>query len=109
MSAQSAYNNSKVASKELADSLLGGSALNYVGHRARVRKANLVARHANMHIGLGEMYRPKELAGGKERNRLHRTMRNGAWLSPLHHCLNRTELSREEFRDNIRLRYGLML
>ena len=35
-------------------------------------------------------------------------MRNGAWLSAVPHRLNGTELSREEFRDNLRLRYGLM-
>ena len=35
-------------------------------------------------------------------------MRNGAWLSAVPHLLNGTELSWEEFRDNLRLRYGLM-
>ena len=39
-SAESAYNNSKAASREMVDSLLGGSVLNYVGHRACVRKAS---------------------------------------------------------------------
>ena len=33
-SAESAYNTSEAASRELVDSLLGGSALDYVGHRA---------------------------------------------------------------------------
>ena len=33
-STESAYNNSKSASRDLVDSLLGGSVLNYVGHRA---------------------------------------------------------------------------
>ena len=36
LSAESAYNISKTASRELVDSLLGGSVLNYVGHRACV-------------------------------------------------------------------------
>ena len=47
-------------------------------------------------------------AGGQEKNRIHRTTRNGAWLSAVHHRLNGMELSREEFRDNLRLRYGMM-
>ena len=34
--------------------------------------------------------------------------KNGAWISAVPHCLNGTELSWEEFRDNLRLRYGLM-
>ena len=34
--------------------------------------------------------------------------RNGAWLSAVPHRLNGTELSREEFRDNLCLAYGMM-
>ena len=34
LSAECAYNTSKAASRELVDSLLGVSALNYAGHRA---------------------------------------------------------------------------
>ena len=33
LSAESAYNTTKAASGELVDSLLGGSAFNYIGHR----------------------------------------------------------------------------
>ena len=33
---------------------------------------------------------------------------NGSWLRAVPHRLNGTELSWEEFRDNICLRYGLM-
>ena len=43
-SAESDYNTSKAVIRELVDSLLGGSALNYVGHRACVRKASQTAR-----------------------------------------------------------------
>ena len=57
---------------------------------------------------LAELARPKELAGGQERNRLHRETRNGTWLNTVPHLLNGTELSQEEFRDNICLRYRLM-
>ena len=54
------------------------------------------------------MARQKELSGGPERNHLHREMNNGECLSAEPHCLNGTELSWEEFWDNLRLRYGLM-
>ena len=40
MSADSAYNISKADSRELVYSLLGGSVLNYIGHRACVCKAS---------------------------------------------------------------------
>ena len=53
LSAESAYNTSKVTSRELVDSLLGGSVLNYVGHRACVHKASLAERCAKMHVELG--------------------------------------------------------
>ena len=105
---ESAYNTSMAAIRELVDSLLGVSALNYVRHRVCVRKASVAARRSNMHVELGEVARPKELSGGQERNRLQRSTRNGAWLSSVPHHLNSTELSQEGFRDNLCLRYGLM-
>ena len=61
-----------------------------------------------MHVKLGYLTRQKEITGGQEKNRLRRATRNGAWLSAVPHCLNGTELSWEEFRDNLRLGYGLM-
>ena len=108
MSADSAYNTSKVASGELVDSLLGGNALNYVGHRAFVRGASATARRERKHVELAELAIQKELAGDQERNLLHRATRNGACLSAVPHCLHSTELSPEEFWDNLCLRYGLM-
>ena len=52
LSADSAYNTSKASSGELIESLLGGSALNYVGHRACVRRSSLAARREKMHVDL---------------------------------------------------------
>ena len=57
---------------------------------------------------MAEFSRQKELVGGQERNRLHRATRNGAGINSVPHRLNGTECSWEEFRDNLRLRYGLM-
>ena len=108
LSAECAYNTSKAASWELVDSLLGCSALNYIGHSSCVCKASLVARRAKMHVKLIELARKKELAGGQESNRLPRGTKNGAWLRAVPHRLNRTETSWEKFRDNLRLIYGLM-
>ena len=102
MSAESAYNTSKAASREMVHSLLGGSVLNYVGHRACIGKASLTTRRTNMHVDLGEVARQKELAGIQERNHLHRATRNGAWLSDVPHRLNGTELFCEEFRIIVR-------
>ena len=104
MSAESAYNTSKTASRELLDSLLGGSVLNYVGHRACVRKASQSARLIKRIAELSDLFERQEQAVQQEKNRLHRATRNGAWLSAITHLLNGTELSREEFWDNLCLR-----
>ena len=57
---------------------------------------------------MAKLARQKNLAVVQERNRHHGAKRNGAWLSDVCHHLNGTELSHEEFRDNLRLIYGLM-
>ena len=75
---KSAYNTSKVASGELVDSLLGGYALNYVGHRVCVLKVILAAWREGKQVELTDLARRKELISGQERNRLHRATRNGA-------------------------------
>ena len=108
LSAESAYNTSKAASRELVYSLLGGSVLNYVGHRACVRKASQSARLSKRIAELSELLERQEQAGRQEKNRLRRATRKGAWLSAVTHHLNGMELSREELRDNICPRYGLM-
>ena len=57
ISAESAYNTSKAASRELLDSLLGGSVLNYVGHSSCVRRASQTARRTKMSVELAEVFR----------------------------------------------------
>ena len=105
---ESSYNISKPAIRELVDSLLGSSVLNYVGHRACLRKASQTARIRKRSVELANIFKRQEQAGGQEKNCLRRATRNGALLSALPHRLNGMELSREEFQDNLRLRYGLM-
>ena len=57
---------------------------------------------------MAELARQNQLAGCQERNCLHRSTRNGSWLSAVPHRFNITELSQEEFQDNLPLKYGLM-
>ena len=96
-SVECAYNTSKAASRKLVDSLLGGYILNYVGRRACVRKARQSERLSKRIAEMSELFERKEQVGRQEKNRLHRAMRNGAWLSAVPHCLNGTELSWDEF------------
>ena len=91
LSAESVCNTSKAASGELIDSLLGGSSLNYVGHRSCVRGSNAGVKKERKHVELADLDRQKELSGGQDRNRLHMATSNGAWLSAIPHRLNGTE------------------
>ena len=95
LSAGSAYNTSKAASGELVDSLLGVTAINYIGHRACVRGARVGARKEWKHVELADLDRRKDIAGGQYRNRLHRATSNGAWISAVPHRLNGMQLSWE--------------
>ena len=88
--AECAYNTSKAASRELVDFILGGSILYYIGHRACVRKASQTARLSKRIVELAEIFKRQEQAWGQEKNRLHREMSNGAWLSAVPHRLNGT-------------------
>ena len=56
LSEECAYNTSKAASRELVDSFLGVSVLNYVGHRACVRKASQLVRLSKNIAEMSEMY-----------------------------------------------------
>ena len=78
LSAESAYNTSNAASRELVDSLLGGSVLNYVGHRAYVRKVGQTVQLRKKSVEIAEILKRQEQAGGQEKNRLHRATRYGA-------------------------------
>ena len=68
LSSESAYNTSKAASREMVDSLLGGSVLNYVGHRACVRKASQSERLSKRIADLSELFERQEQAGHQEKN-----------------------------------------
>ena len=60
-----AYNTSKVNSRELVDSLLVGSTLNYVGHRACVSRESVGERKERNHVELAELDRQKDISGGQ--------------------------------------------
>ena len=66
LSEESAYNTSKAASRELVDSFLGGSVLNYVGHRACIFKASQSARLSKRIVELSEIFNRQEQGVGQE-------------------------------------------
>ena len=101
LSAEIAYNTSKATSGGLVYPLLGCTSLKYVGYRACIRGASAGARKEQNQVEMAGLARQKELAGGQERNHLHKATRNGAWLSTVPHCLNGMEMSQEGFRFNL--------
>ena len=80
---------------ELLGSLLGGTNLNYIGHRACMIKSSEGSRKERERKELEEMEICKVVAGGQEREQLHRETRNGDWITTMFHQLNGTELSWE--------------
>ena len=62
LSAESAYITSKAASRKLVGSILGGNALNYVGHRACVRRASLGVRSERKYVKMSDMARRNDLS-----------------------------------------------
>ena len=108
MSVESAYNTYKAARRELVGSLLGGTTINYVDHRACVHGDRVGVRKELQYLEMVDLDRQNYMSGGQERNRLHMATRNRAWLSAITHRLNGTELYQEELWDNLHLRYGVM-
>ena len=79
-----------------------------MGHRACIHKAKKLARRTKIPVELADVFRRQDQEGGQKRNCHHRATKNGAWLSDVPQRLNAMKFSREEFQDNLRLRYGLM-
>ena len=53
---------------ELVDSLLGGSVLNYVGHRSCVRKSIQTVQLSKRSVELAKIFKRHKQAGGQEKN-----------------------------------------
>ena len=101
------YATSQECCGELVESLVQREGLNYAAHRLCVRlgswSAQLERAKREEKAMTGRMG-----AGSKSgKHKLMRSMETGAWLTVVPDSLNGTELSQEEFRDNLRLRYSL--
>ena len=91
----------------LTESLLDGDTLSWADHRKCTRDA---ARAGRIERTKAEEAALLERARGLSIVDLHRMKRkrkSGRWLTAMPDSLNGTELCRDEFRDNLRLRYNL--
>ena len=73
--------------------LLGGTKINYVGHRGFIRNVSDGSTKEMKRKYMSGMGRWKEEVGVQESNRLHMETSNGDWLTIIYHRLNGTELS----------------
>ena len=103
-----AYNTSKAAGAVLIVSLLGGKKTNYVAHKACICRAIAVGKKQREFLEKVSLSWWTELAHGAGLKSLWKARENGACFMVIPHCQNDTELSREEFQDNLLLRYGIV-
>ena len=108
LSVEREYNTSKAPSEVLVGTLLGGTNLNYVAHKGCICRASADGRNQQELAENAVLWRRKEMVDGMGLNRLRLETDNWAWLTAIPHCLNGTELSWEEFQDNLLLRYGIV-
>ncbi len=108
--AQRCHDTSKACTKELVTSLLEGKDLDvrsYIQASGRERRAASKARRKAEDEALAALIE-KDFSSALDRRRLERAKEAGIWLSTMPNLLNGTELSAEEFRDSLLLRYGLI-
>ena len=93
-------------SKVLAASLLSGEEPNDVEHATSVRAASAAGRKERVEQEQAHMSALKAAATRDGRKKLERKGMCGSWLSAHPSITGGTLLSREEFVNNARLRYG---
>jgi hypothetical protein len=108
VTAESSYQSSVKSTGHLANSLKTGAPLDATDYaavasqnRRECRKARVKAEVAVLE-GLCAGLRPAAA------RRLRRSRETGTWITATPDKLNGTELSAEEFRDSLRLRFGLL-
>jgi hypothetical protein len=81
--------------------------LNLAEHKAAVRKASTEARKERAKLEKELLDERTERLGQREGFRIMWARGSSLWLACFPSRLHGTELSAEEFRDNLRLRYNL--
>ena len=93
--------------KELCKALKTGKELNTASHCRAAREARLTAAKERSTAQRASLETILATHSPADKRRLERACATGVWLSVMPDDLNGTTLSAEEFRDNLRLRYGL--
>ncbi len=91
----------------LIKALQDGGGLNAEAHKATVKAAGNEARKARLKGEQDTLDGLKESGGRKIAKHLEWMGKTGKWLSVIPNRFDGTELSREEFQDNLTICYGL--
>jgi hypothetical protein len=100
------FGTSKDACEELVRSFFEGE-FNLAVHKSKVRQASTKARKKRIEAEAKLVTERGEQRGNRELLRMERAAAAGIWLTCFPSRFHGTELSCEEFRDNLRLRYNL--
>jgi hypothetical protein len=95
------------ASDILVKALHNGGGLNAKAHKAVVKAAGNAACKARLKGEEENLEGLKSSGGRKVAKCLGRMGKTEAWLSVIPNCFDGRELLREEFQDNLAIRYGL--
>ena len=105
--AATCYATSVASTAQLTASLCDGTDLDvdaYLREAKAARSAMMATRDT---LGEGKLSQLLGGASARTKRRVNRAKRTGVWLTAMPETLNGTDLSAEEFRDSLRLRYGL--
>jgi hypothetical protein len=100
------YMTSKACCDILSHSLWVMAPLDLDQHQKCVAQARKMARAMKDMDEEVALEKRVKVLGQTEERRLTRAKESGAWLTAYPSALNGTELSADEFRDNLRLRFG---
>ena len=102
------YSSSKDSTALLQESLLAGSDFCIASYTADASRSRRQAKAARQRAQDETITSLLAAAGPAATRRMQRSRATGAWLTAMPDTLNGTELSTDEFRDGLRLCYGLV-
>jgi hypothetical protein len=105
--ADQCYRASLESTASLTVSLLESRPVNAAGFAVAAGSAKKALRKSRETAEKATFSTIKASAGAADARRMQRATETGAWLTAMPSALNGTELSADEFRDNLRLRFGL--
>jgi hypothetical protein len=101
------YAASKACTSHLTASLLNGSELDTNSFVADAAKSRRLLKKTREHEAQTRFLELQKAVSAGDARRMLRAKGTGAWLTAMPSTLNGTELSVDEFRDSIRMRFGL--